>query len=124
MTAANVSTPEPPAAIQTPNEVHDWIGKNVPAAQQADVQAKFDAGSVAASQDFMQKSAKDATQVSAIASNAGFDVLKYRWPKKPSAGYIFGVLATAGLLSLGAPVLVQCIEGDDEPTFGGGGKAG
>jgi hypothetical protein len=112
LAAANVSPmPQLPGAIPTPVEVHDWIAKNVPAAQQADVQAKFDGASVAASQEFIQTSVTDASRVSAIASTAGFDVLKYRWPPKPSAGYIFGVLATAGLLSLGAPFWFNALKG-------------
>jgi len=112
LAAAKVSPiPQTPTAIATPDEVHAWIQKNVPADQQADVQAKFDGGSVAASQEFMQKSFNDASQVSAIASKAGFDVLKYRWPPKPSLAYIFGVLATAGLLSLGAPFWFNALKG-------------
>jgi len=104
LAAANVSPmPQTPAAIPTPIDVHAWIQKNVPAAQQADVQGRFDAASTAASQEFIQGSINAASEVRAIASTAGFDVLKYRWPKQPSFGYIFGVLATAGLLSLGAP---------------------
>jgi len=112
LSAASVSPmPEPPPAIQTPGEVHDWIAKNVPPAQQSDVQAKFDGASAAAAQEFTQNSVKAATQVRAIVANAGFDVLKYRWPKDPSMGYIFGVLATAGLLSLGAPFWFNALKG-------------
>jgi len=112
LATANVSPmPELPAAIPTPNEVHDWIAKNVPPAQQASVQSGFDAAAGPASQEFMQKSVKDANQVSAIAANAGFEVVKYRWPPKPTAGYIFGVLATAGLLSLGAPFWFNALKG-------------
>ncbi len=93
----------PPAVLATPDQVAAWIRQYVPSAQQADVQQRFNTAAIPASQAFVQGSIDDATKVSAIASTAGFEVLKYRWPKSPSLRYIFGVFATAGLLSLGAP---------------------
>jgi hypothetical protein len=94
---------QPPDSLPTPTEVRVWIQKNVPAAQQPDIQKRFETASLAASQAFVQSSIDDATKVSAIASTAGLDLFQNRWPKKPLWTDYLGVLATAGLLSMGAP---------------------
>ena len=104
LTDANVTpASQPPDTLPTPTDVVAWIQKNVPAAEQADVRKRFEVASGAVSQAFVQSSIDDATKVSAIASTAGFDVLQSRWPKKPAWSDYVGVLATAGLLSMGAP---------------------
>jgi hypothetical protein len=94
---------QPPDSIPTPAAVAAWIQGNVPASQQADVKQRFETASLPVSQAFVQSSIDDATKVSAIASSAGFGVLQNRWPKNRSWSDYLGVLATAGLLSLGAP---------------------
>jgi hypothetical protein len=75
----------------------------VPAAQVAAVLDRFNADSTVASQKLIQEGAQNASQIAKLASQSGFDILKFRWPAKPDVGYLAGVLATAALLSLGAP---------------------
>jgi hypothetical protein len=107
---ANIAAPQPPA-IQTTAAGIAWIQANVPAAQVAAVTADFNSISTAASQQFIQDLAQNATTVISASSKAGFDVLKFRWPANWWAakftgwglGYFGGVLITAALLSLGAP---------------------
>jgi hypothetical protein len=93
----------PPPQIQTTAEGVAWIQANVPPGQRAAALSRFDASSAAASQKILQDAAQNAAKTSAIASQAGFDILKSRWPAKPDAIYLGGVLITAALLSLGAP---------------------
>jgi hypothetical protein len=89
--------------IKTTAEGTAWIQANVPAGQRAAALGSFDAASAAASQKVRQDAADNAAKTSAAASQAGFDILKFRWPAKPDAKYFLGVLITAALLSLGAP---------------------
>ena len=56
----------------------------------------------AASPNLIQNRATDARTVTGLFSNS-FDLVQIRWPAAFSWKYFFGVLATAGLLSLGAP---------------------
>jgi hypothetical protein len=94
--------PQPPE-IRTTAEGIAWIQANVPAGQRAAALSRFDTASAAASQKVLQDAAQNAANTSAVASQAGFDILECRWPAKPDARYLLGVLITAALLSLGAP---------------------
>jgi hypothetical protein len=100
--ATAAGAPQPPE-IQTTAEGIAWIQAHVPAGQRAAALSRFDASSAAASQKVLQDAAQNAPKTSALASQAGFDILKSRWPPKPDATYLGGVLITAALLSLGAP---------------------
>ena len=100
---ANVTAPRQPPDIRTTAEGVQWIRANVPAEQLTAVLDRFNAVSTVASEKLIQEGAQNAAQVVNIASQTGFDVLKFRWPPKPDIGYLAGVLATAALLSLGAP---------------------
>jgi hypothetical protein len=94
--------PQLPGVVWTTAEGVQWIQANVPAEQRAAVLSRFDANSAAALK-VLQESARNAAKTTAIASQAGFDILQCRWPAKPDARYLLGVLITAALLSLGAP---------------------
>jgi hypothetical protein len=77
----------------------------VPEAQRADVLKRFSILAVAASRDAIQSSYAEANALAALTSKSGFGVLDFQWPWQRAwtwAGLI-GQLATAGLLSLGAP---------------------
>jgi hypothetical protein len=100
---ANITPAEQPPEISTTAAGEQWIRANVPAAQVAAVLDRFNADSTVASQKLIQEGAQNASQIAKLASQSGFDILKFRWPAKPDVGYLAGVLATAALLSLGAP---------------------
>jgi hypothetical protein len=95
--------PQLPGVLRTTAEGVQWIQANVPAEQREAVLSRFDAGSAAALQKVLQESAGNAAKTTAVANQAGFDILQSRWPAKPDARYLLGVLITAALLSLGAP---------------------
>lgn len=96
------AAPQPPE-IQTTAEGMAWIQANVPAEQRAAALDRFNTVSTAASQKLIQDGAQSAAKIINIASKSGFDILRFRWPAKWNLGYFLGVLATAALLSLGAP---------------------
>jgi hypothetical protein len=100
--AVAAGAPQPPE-IRTTAEGTAWIRANTTAERRAAALSSFDASSAAASQKVLQDAAQNASKTAAVASQAGFDILKNRWPAKPNAIYILGVLITAALLSLGAP---------------------
>lgn len=95
-----------PKSIKTEDEGNTWIKTNVTdATQQADALAAFGKEIVAGSKALIQQRAQDAAEVRSILTKASFDVVKVRWgtdnpPKLPD---VPGILATAALLSLGAP---------------------
>ncbi len=100
--AVAAGAPQPPA-IRTTAEGIAWIQANVPAEGRAAALSSFDTASAAALQKALQDAATNAAKTTAIASQAGFDILKCRWPATPDAMYLLGVAITAALLSLGAP---------------------
>jgi hypothetical protein len=96
------SAPQPPD-IQTTAQGIAWIQANVPEGQRAAAIDRFNTVSTAASQKLIQEGAQSAAKIISIASKSGADVLKFHWPPNWNFGYLLGVLATAALLSLGAP---------------------
>jgi hypothetical protein len=96
------AAPQPPE-IRSTAEGAAWIEANTTAERRAAALSSFDASSAAASQKVLQDAAQNAARTAAVASQTGFDILKGRWPAKPDAIYLLGVLITAALLSLGAP---------------------
>lgn len=97
-----------PAAkdIKTEEDGKAWITARVnDATQQSAALAAFSTEIAAGSKTLLEQRANDAVQVRSILTKASFDVVKVRWgtddpPKWPDAP---GMLATAALLSLGAP---------------------
>jgi hypothetical protein len=103
---AGISSSQPvPPAFDTPDDASKWVDQNVPAAQRADVLKRFNILAVAASREAIQSSYAEANTLAALTAKSGFRVLDVQWPWKRTWTWpgFFGVLATGGLLSLGAP---------------------
>jgi hypothetical protein len=94
-----------PTALDTPDDAARWIDQNVPAAQRADVLKSFTTSAVAASREAIQNSYAEANRLAALASKSGLGVLGFQWPWRRTWTWpgLIGMLATAALLSLGAP---------------------
>ena len=103
---ANISpSQQVPLTLDTPDDAAKWVDQYVPEAQRADVLKRFSILAVAASREAIQSSYAEANTLAALASKSGFRILDFQWPWKRTWTWsgLFGVLATAGLLSLGAP---------------------
>ena len=103
---ANISpSQQVPPTLDTPDDAAKWVDQYVPEAQRADVLKRFSILAVAASREAIQSSYAEANTLAALASKSGFRILDFQWPWKRTWTWsgLFGVLATAGLLSLGAP---------------------
>jgi hypothetical protein len=100
---ANITSAPQPAEIQTTAQGIAWIQANVPEGQRAAAIDGFNTASTAASQKLIQEGAQSAAKIIGIVSKSGADVLRFHWPSNWNFGYLLGVLATAALLSLGAP---------------------
>jgi len=86
-----------PAGINSESEGDTWITQHVASADQTKVTNEF-------TLDLQNQRVQDAAAVRNIMSNASFDVLQFRWENgEVTWPQIPGVLATAALLSLGAP---------------------
>lgn len=94
-----------PPTLDTPDDAARWVQQNVPEAQRADVLKRFSILAVAASRDAIQSSYAEANTLAALTSKSGFGVLDFQWPWQRAWTWsgLIGQLATAGLLSLGAP---------------------
>jgi hypothetical protein len=104
-------TVQAPGNLATPAEAAAWIQRNVPAAQQQSVQARFDTAAMTASREFVQNSINDASRVSAIASAAGESGFRFGWPRIPQRPSVYfflekllGIGLTALAISLLAPL--------------------
>lgn len=87
----------PPQNISSEADAGKWIAMHVKPEQQGAVQKAFDTAS-------LNQRSQDAVAVRAILTKSGFDITQFRWNGgKPSWPQVPGVLATAALLSLGAP---------------------
>jgi hypothetical protein len=94
-----------PPTLDTPDDAVKWVDQNVAEAQRADVLKRFSVLAVAASREAIQSSYAEANTLASLAAKSGFRVMDFQWPWSRTwtwAGLI-GVLASAGLLSLGAP---------------------
>jgi hypothetical protein len=103
---AGISPAQPvPATLDTPDDAVKWVDQNVPEAQRADVLRRFSVLAVAASREAIQSSYAEANTLASLAAKSGFRVTDFQapWERKWTWGDLFGVLASAGLLSLGAP---------------------
>lgn len=102
--AITPSSPVPPN-LATPDDAAQWVAQNIPEAQRADVLQRFNTLAVAASRQAIQSSYTQADTLAALAAKSGLSILDFQWPWKRSWTWpnFFGVLATVGLLSLGAP---------------------
>ena len=91
--------------IKTEDDGKAWIAKNVAdTKQRSGALAALGQEIAAGSKAFLEERTKDAAQVRSILTSSSFDVLDVRWKKGTPVGpEIPGVLATAALLSLGAP---------------------
>jgi hypothetical protein len=97
--------PQIPANLATPDDFTQWVQQNVPAAQQSDVSSRFNTLAVAASREAIQNSYAQANTLATLVAKSSFKALDFQWPWKRTwtwAG-LAGVLASVGLLSLGAP---------------------
>jgi len=94
--ATNPGSPAP-GGINSDQSADDWIKKNVVAADQQKVSAAFTA-------DIQTQRTQDVAAVRNIVQKSGFDLLSFHWEDgQVTWPQIPGVLATAALLSLGAP---------------------
>ena len=103
---AGISPAQPvPATFDTPDDAAKWVDQNVPEAQRAAVLKGFSVLAVAASREAIQSSYAEANTLASLAAKSGFRVTDFQapWERKWTWGDLFGVLASAGLLSLGAP---------------------
>ena len=94
-----------PPTLDTPDDAARWVDQNVPEAQRANVLKRFSILAVAASREAIQNSYAEANMLAALTSKSGLGVLDFQWPWRRTWTWpgLIGVLATAGLLSLGAP---------------------
>ncbi len=95
---SNITADTTPEGIDSESAASDWIGKHVidPTQQTRAVKA-FDTA-------FLNQRTQDAVAVRALLTKSSFDVLQFRWQSGKSVWIqLPGVLATAALLSLGAP---------------------
>jgi hypothetical protein len=101
---ANPGQPVPPA-FNTPDEAATWVNQYVDEKQRAVVLTRFNTLAVTASRDAIQKSFTEANTLAALTAETGFGMLDFEWPWTRAWTWrgLIGVLATAGLLSLGAP---------------------
>jgi len=94
---SGVKTATAPSGIDSQDAAGKWIQANVPAADQPKVQKAFDTA-------FLNQRANDIATLRTIANKASFDINQFGWTNgQPSWPQLPGVLATAALLSLGAP---------------------
>ncbi len=103
LASAKVAIEAKPQDVKTRDEAEAWIRKNVPDASQQ--KAALDAFPAAADQafaEFMQKNAKNASDVKDILTAMGIQILG-GWPEGFNWQQFFGVLVSGALLSLGAP---------------------
>lgn len=105
LTDATATADAKPEGIQTEDAGKAWITAHVAdAARQSAALAAFGKEIDAGSKALLEQRAKDGAEVRSILTNASFDVLAVSWKKgAPIWPEIPGVLATAALLSLGAP---------------------
>jgi hypothetical protein len=105
LTDATATADAKPEGIQTEDAGKAWITAHVAdAAAQSAALAAFGKEIDAGSKALLEQRAKDGAEVRSILTNASFDVLAVSWKKgAPIWPEIPGVLATAALLSLGAP---------------------
>ena len=92
-------------SIKTEATAQEWINLHVKdAKQQSDTLAALGKEIDAGSKALLEQRAKDAALVRSMLAQSSFDVLAVSWKKgAPIWPEIPGVLATAALLSLGAP---------------------
>ncbi len=97
LTSAKVQS-DLPSGIDSEAAARQWIAAHVSdAAQQSAVLTRFEKA-------YLTERSQDAAAIRNVLTKSSFDVLQFRWdPRKPVWPQIPGVLATAALLSLGAP---------------------
>ena len=95
--ASGVTPDNPPKSIASEGDAEQWIATHVKPEQQPAVQKAFGTA-------YLNERSQDAAAVRAMLTKSGFDITQFRWAGgKPSWPQVPGVLATAALLSLGAP---------------------
>ena len=106
----DLAPPLTPPSIITPRNGVDWIKANVPAAQEAAVEAAFTSTTSASDQAALAANQETAEKLLAITNKAGIQVLALHWPAdfwqrtgRAELKYLLGVFLSGGLLSLGAP---------------------
>jgi hypothetical protein len=94
-----------PVGVETEEQGKTWFTDHVAdPAQRTAALAAFDKEIAAGSRALLEQRAKDGAEVRSILTNASFDVLQVHWKKDaPVWPELPGVLATAALLSMGAP---------------------
>jgi hypothetical protein len=95
---SNAKADATPTAIDSEAAGETWFKAHVPdSAQQTAAIAAFNKA-------FLDQRAQDAAAVRSILTKSSFDILQFRWDgQKPFWPQLPGVLASAALLSLGAP---------------------
>ena len=101
LTNAKLTIPLPATGITSDADARSWLTTHVTdSAQQTAVLAAYDQAIKAS----LDQDVKNAAQVRTILDNASFDVRKFGWqPDQPWPPQLPGVLASAALLTLGAP---------------------
>jgi hypothetical protein len=101
---AKVVPTNPPDAITTPSVGRQWIQSNVPDPVEAKAVVDiFQNDSDAAMRKLLAGRYADAAIIKQLLSGE-YNLFRMRWPAVFTWTYFFGVIATAGILSLGAPV--------------------
>jgi len=97
--------PQLPPNLSTPDDFAQWVQQNVPLAQRTDVMNRFNNLAVASSRVAIQNSYLEANTLATLVAKSGFKTLDFQWPWKRNWSWanLIGVLASVGLLSLGAP---------------------
>ncbi len=115
----------PPSAVESESVGRAWIDTNVPQDQRQAVLSAFSSNIDQGAKDLIGRNAQNGVQVKSILDAAGFDVLKCRWDASRGWWQIPGIVATAALLSLGAPFWFNLLKSlaNLRPTVAAGEKS-